>query len=86
MSAQSIVHNSDNKISKQINKYFYEAGSKFILYRRFAIGNNPVDRNFSTICHLHKLFCNDYCMLPEEDMKLIKETINNELIFNNLEL
>lgn len=86
MSTQSIIHNSDNKITKQINKYFYDAGTKYILFKRFSVGENPIGKNFSTICRLHKLFCNDFCMISEEDMRLIKETINNELIFSNTEL
>lgn len=86
MSTQSIIHNSDNKIAKQINKYLYEAGTKYILFKRFSIGTDPINKNFSTICRLHKLFCNDFCMISDKDMVLIKETINNELIFSNPEL
>lgn len=86
MSTQSIIHNSDTKVAQQLNNYFYQKGTKYILYKRFAIGENPVDDIFPTISRLHRIFCNDYCEISEEDMRLIKEIINNELIFNNPEL
>ena len=86
MSTQSIIHNTDSKIATQISNFLKEASIKHLLKTRFDIGTKLVYSDIRKITRLYKIFCEDSCMLDQNDFTKIKEEINSILIYNTPEL
>ena len=86
MSTQSIIHNTDSKIAIQVNTYLKKAGMKYLLKKRFDVGEGVCMTDIRTICRLARIFCEDSCMLDQESFEKVKEKINTLLIFNIPEL
>ena len=86
MSTQSVIHNTDEKIAMQVNSFLKEAGIKYLLNKRFSVGEGVCMSDIRRICRLTKVFCEDSCKLSKEDFDKIKERINTILIFNIPEL
>jgi len=86
MSTQSVIHNSDNKISIQINNYYKKLGKQYLLHNRFDIGDDVDVDSILYINRLEKIFCQDYCSIDKKDITTVKEKINIKLIHNISEL
>ena len=86
MSTQSIIHNTDDKIAKQINNFLKKAGIKYLLKKRFEVGEGICLEDIRKINRLSRIFCEGSCALTKEDFDKVKERLNRILIFNTPEM
>lgn len=81
MSTQSIIHKTNQDLLDDVDKIYMCLANKFMLKRRFAIGNSYDFEELLKIMWLDRLICEDNCLLDDFEEK-IKETLNI-LIINN---
>ncbi len=86
MSTQSVIHNTDDKIGKQLNNFFKKASEDYLLKERFSVGKGINLDDIAIINRFQRIFCEKSCEISEKDMINVKEYINKLLINNIQEL
>lgn len=85
MSTTSIISEDNLSTNKAINEYFVSQSLDLLKKLRFDVGK-VCHSKLKYMMRLHKLACNQFCSLNDEQKKVVREDIINKAILKLDEL